>query len=91
MLRHKPTAVIGASTGLFGAVWAQAEVRKTMKASGAHVLDSELPVGMADYAFVEGEDALADPELTQRLHGSACRSRARGECSGRSGSDRPSP
>ena len=51
----------------FGAVWAQAEVRKTMKASGAHVLDSELPVGMADYAFVEGEDALADPELTQRL------------------------
>jgi len=42
-------------------------VRKTMKASGAHVLDSELPVGMADYAFVEGEDALADPELTQRL------------------------
>ena len=67
VLRHKPTAVIGASTGLFGAVWAQAEVRKTMKASGAHVLDSELPVGMADFAFVEDEDALADPELTQRL------------------------
>ena len=67
MLRYKPTAVVGASTGLFGAVWAQAEVRKVMKASGAHVLESELPVGMADYAFVEGEDALADPELTQRL------------------------
>ena len=64
VLRYKPTAVIGASTGLFGAVWAQAEVRKTMKASGAHVLESELPVGMADYAFVEGEDALGDPELT---------------------------
>ena len=43
VLRYKPTAVIGASTGLFGAVWAQAEVRKTMKASGAHVLESELP------------------------------------------------
>src|SRR4051794_8274988 len=28
VVRHKPTAVIGASTGLFGAVWAQAEVRK---------------------------------------------------------------
>jgi len=67
VLRYKATAVVGASTGLFGAVWAQAEVRKTMKASGAHVLDSELPVGMADYAFVEGEDALADPELTLRL------------------------
>jgi chromate reductase len=67
VLRYKPTAVIGASTGLFGAVWAQAEVRKTMKASGAHVLESELPVGMADYAFAESQDALADPELTQRL------------------------
>ena len=67
MLRHKPSAVIGASTGLFGAVWAQAEVRKVLKASGAHVLESELPVGMADYAFAEGEDALADPELAQRL------------------------
>ena len=66
MLRHKPTAVIGASTGLFGAVWAQAEVRKTLKASGAHVLESELPVGMADYAFAD-DGALADPELTQRL------------------------
>jgi len=66
VLRNKATAVIGASTGLFGAVWAQAEVRKTMKASGAHVLESELPVGMADYAFAD-DGALSDPELTQRL------------------------
>jgi chromate reductase len=67
VLRNKPSAVVGASTGLFGAVWAQAEVRKTLKASGAHVLESELPVGMADYAFADGEDALSDPELTARL------------------------
>jgi len=66
VLRHKPSAVIGASTGLFGAVWAQAEVRKALKASGAHVLESELPVGMADGAFTE-DGALADPELTARL------------------------
>ncbi len=66
VLRHKPTAVIGASTGLFGAVWAQAEVRKTMKASGAYVLESELPVGMADAAFAD-DGGLVDPELTQRL------------------------
>jgi len=66
VLRNKPAAVIGASTGLFGAVWAQAEVRKTLKASGAHVLESELPVGMADYAFAE-DGTLADPELTARL------------------------
>jgi chromate reductase, NAD(P)H dehydrogenase (quinone) len=66
VLRGKPAAVIGASTGLFGAVWAQAEVRKTMKASGAHVLESELPVGMADSAF-DPDDSLADPELGARL------------------------
>ena len=66
VLKAKPAAVIGASTGLFGAVWAQAEVRKALKASGAHVLDFELPVGMADGAFTE-DGALADPELSTRL------------------------
>jgi chromate reductase len=66
VLRRKPCAVIGASTGLFGAVWAQAEVRKALKASGAHVVESELPVGLADGAFTE-DGALADPELTARL------------------------
>jgi chromate reductase len=67
VLRHTPCAVIGASTGLFGAVWAQAEVRKALKASGAHVLDSELPVGMADGAFTD-DGALVEPELAARLH-----------------------
>jgi chromate reductase len=66
VLRHKPCMVIGASTGLFGAVWAQAEVRKTLKACGAEVLDEELPVGMADMAFNE-DDTLADPALAERL------------------------
>jgi chromate reductase, NAD(P)H dehydrogenase (quinone) len=67
VLREKPSAVVGASTGLFGAVWAQAEVGKVLKASGAHVLESELPVGMADAAF-DGDGALADPDLSARLH-----------------------
>ena len=66
VLREKPAAVIGASTGLFGAVWAQAEVRKALKASGAHALDSELPVGMADSAF-DLDGSLADPALGDRL------------------------
>src|SRR3954454_6024197 len=66
VLKDKASAVIGASTGLFGAVWAQAEVRKVLKASGAHVLESELPVGMADGAF-DGEGDLLDPDLTGRL------------------------
>src|SRR5688572_27652458 len=66
VLRNKPSAVVGASTGLFGAVWAQAEVRKTLKASGANPLDAELGVGMADSAFAE-DDSLVDPALAQRL------------------------
>ena len=44
-LRNKPVAVIGASQGAFGAVWAQAELRKVLAAIGARVLDGELPVG----------------------------------------------
>ena len=47
-LKGKPVAVIGASTGMFGAVWAQAELRKVLGAIGARVIDRELPVPMAD-------------------------------------------
>ena len=59
-LRGKPAAVVGTSTGLFGAVWAQAEARKVLAALGADVLDRELPIGLADDAF-DG-DGLADPD-----------------------------
>ena len=41
-LREKPVAVIGASTGLFGAVWAQAELRKSLGSAGARVIDAAL-------------------------------------------------
>ena len=50
-LRGKPVAVIGASTGVFGAIWAQAELRKVLKAIGADVIDIELPVPAAATAF----------------------------------------
>ncbi len=43
-LNGKPVAVIGASTGMFGAVWAQAELRKVLGAMGGRVLEAELPV-----------------------------------------------
>jgi chromate reductase len=58
--------VIGASTGMFGAVWAQAEVRKVMGAIGARVIDRELPVAKADDAFTE-DGRLADLELHGEL------------------------
>ncbi|GAA0909161.1 NAD(P)H-dependent oxidoreductase [Pseudonocardia zijingensis] len=60
-LRGRPALVVGASTGLFGAVWAQAELRKVLRTAGADVLDDELPVGSAETAFAEG-GGLADPE-----------------------------
>ena len=65
-LRGKPVAVIGASTGLFGAVWAQAETRKVLGIIGADVIDHELPVGQADTALgVNGE--LVEPEQRAAL------------------------
>jgi chromate reductase len=65
-LRGKPVAVVGASTGLFGAVWAQAEVRKVLGAIGARVVDRELPVGQAAEAFDE-HGRLADDDLELML------------------------
>jgi chromate reductase len=67
-LRGKPVAVVGASTGLFGAVWAQAEVRKVLGIIGADVLDGELPIGLAHLAF--GDDGhLADAGARDALAG----------------------
>jgi chromate reductase len=50
----KPVAVVGASTGMFGALWSQAELRKVLGASGARVIETDLPVGHADRAFADG-------------------------------------
>jgi chromate reductase len=61
----KPVAVVGASSGMFGAIWSQAELRKTLAASGARVVDTDLPVGHADEAFTE-DGRLADLELRDR-------------------------
>ena len=55
-LMGKPAAVIGASTGLFGAVWAQAETRKVLSTIGARVVDREIPIPEADEAL--GGDGL---------------------------------
>jgi chromate reductase, NAD(P)H dehydrogenase (quinone) len=66
VLRAKPVAVVGASTGVFGAVWAQAEVRKVLAATGARVLDDEVPVGQAHDAFA-ADGSLVDPRLRELL------------------------
>lgn len=43
--RGKPVTVIGSSTGMFGAVWAQAELRKVLSAMGARLTGKETPIG----------------------------------------------
>jgi chromate reductase len=65
-LRGKPAAVVGASTGMFGAVWAQAETRKILSTIGARVLDHELPVPEGDERF-ELDGTLRDAEVEEQL------------------------
>ncbi len=65
-LRNKPVAVVGASAGAFGAVWAQAELRKVLAAIGARVVDAEVAVGHAPTRFDE-DGRLEDESLRQQL------------------------
>lgn len=67
-LRNKPVAVVGASSGMFGAVWAQAELRKALASAGARVLDAELPVPAAHTKFDE-DGVLVDDEIRAGLCG----------------------
>jgi chromate reductase, NAD(P)H dehydrogenase (quinone) len=67
VLRGKPVAVIGASTGMFGAVWAQAELRKSLGAAGARVIDREFPVPSVHQGALDEPGRLADPELRSEL------------------------
>jgi chromate reductase len=65
-LRNKPVAVVGASRGAFGAVWAQAELRKVLAATGARVVDGEVAVGHAHERFGP-EGRLEDEPLRRQL------------------------
>lgn len=53
-LKNKTVAVVGASTGQFGAMWAQQDLRKALGLAGARVVGDELPVSRADQGFDEG-------------------------------------
>src|SRR6266852_724062 len=66
VFRNKPVAVIGASTGMFGAVWAQAELRKVLGAMGARVAEVEIAVGHAGEKF-DDEGRLLDEDVRTQL------------------------
>ena len=67
-LQNKPVAVIGASTGAFGAVWAQAELRKVLATAGARVVDAEVAVGHAHERF-DADGELLDENLQRAAAG----------------------
>jgi chromate reductase, NAD(P)H dehydrogenase (quinone) len=50
-LQRKPALVLGASTSMFGALWAQAELRRILRVIGADVIDFELPIRQAERVF----------------------------------------
>jgi chromate reductase len=66
VLRDKPVAVIGASTGLFGAAWAQADLRKILQTIGARVVDRELALPQAHQQF-DDLGSLLEADLREQL------------------------
>lgn len=68
-LKGKPAAVIGASPGQFGGVWAQADLRRSLGIAGARVVDVEFAVPRSSEALIErgGQPQLADPQSLAAL------------------------
>jgi chromate reductase len=62
----KTAAVAGVTTGQYGALWAQQDLRRILGLAGARVIEGELPVGQAEKVFDE-QGRLLDPLLGERL------------------------
>ncbi|MGH3137808.1 MAG: NADPH-dependent FMN reductase [Gaiellaceae bacterium] len=62
----KTAAVAGVTTGQFGAIWAQQDLRRILGIAGVRVIEGELPVAQAQNVFDEDRH-LRDPLLAQRL------------------------
>jgi chromate reductase, NAD(P)H dehydrogenase (quinone) len=66
VFRGKPAAVISASTGAFGGVWAQAEVRKVLASIGARVVETDVAVARAGDKFA-ADGSLLDDEIRDKV------------------------
>ncbi len=66
VLRNKPVAVVGASTGQFGALWAQQGLKRILGIAGARVIGTEIPVSRAHERF-DNEGRLLDGEVFEQL------------------------
>jgi chromate reductase len=65
-LQNRTVAVAGATTGQYGAIWAQQDLRRILGIAGARVLPGELPVSRAQSVFDES-GRLRDPLVAERL------------------------
>jgi len=65
-LKGKPVAAISASTGQFGGVWAQADLRRVLGIAGARVVDMEFAVPKVHEAH-ESEHGLVHPDARESL------------------------
>lgn len=69
-IKGKPSAAISASTGAYGGVWAQDQLRKSLKIAGARVIDAEFAIPKVDEVvkqFGEVLTAEREPELAAIL------------------------
>jgi chromate reductase len=73
--------VVGASTGAFGAVWAQAELRKVLATIGGRVLPNEVACRHADTCFEDGRlvDEGVRAQLAEAVDDLVAATRARAE------------
>ena len=62
----KTAAVAGATTGQYGAIWAQQDLRRVLGIAGARVIEGELPVARAQNAFDQAGQ-LTDALVAERL------------------------
>ena len=65
-LSGKTVAVAGATTGQYGALWAQQDLRRVLGIAGARVIEGDLPVARAQDAF-DGSGDLRSPILATRI------------------------
>jgi len=66
VLRNKTVAVVGASTGQFGALWAQQDLKRILGIAGARVVGTEIPVSRA-HEQIDSEGRLVTGEIYAQL------------------------
>ena len=66
VLANKTAAVAGVTTGQYGAIWAQQDLRKILGIAGSRIIPGELPVSRAEAVFDAG-GRLVDELVAERL------------------------